>query len=239
MPSNDTSLFSPTPEGHATADGRFQLARHYRRAKRGPSDQVRDGWLLTDTLTGATRWAATVYDATERVTGQLAEEAELVGAEPIAVKWSERLRRDGAAVEVWLVLSADDPLAQRSVTRYLGLPTVKLGLVAAAADPGPAVARLLAHLGLPSVDRLTESGARLRLPQPEVPQAEDGAQVEHAFDTVVDALDAAAEGLSADQAREVFEMVARHAQALADGMPKPHPLRYGVVTPEWNKVKPL
>ena len=27
--------------------------------------------------------------------------------------------------------------------------------------------------------------------------------------------------------------------ALADGMPKPHPLRYGVVTPEWNKVKPL
>lgn len=220
MPSHDTSVFSPTPEGHATADGRFQLVPHYRRPRRGPADRVRDGWRLTDTLTGAYRWTATIYDAAQHVTAQLAEEAELVGVEPLAVKWSERLHRAAATLEVRLVLSDTDPLAQQSVSRYLGHPTVKLGVVAADAAPATAVARLLAHLGLPIVDRLYDSGTRVPLPQPSdaCEHTEGAPEVEHAFATVVEALDAAAEGLSAAQARELFELLARHAQAMADGM---------------------
>jgi hypothetical protein len=157
MAAVDTKL-RRTPDGRATADGRFTAVRHYRSARRGPNDRVADGWTTCDTLTGATGWKADLAEIELSISARLSDEARLRDDFPAAthVYWADN---DRSVTEVHLVLPAGS--ASRGGMSVDGRPTAKLGLVAGGRDVTDAdtlahATALLAHLGhgpLPRLER--------------------------------------------------------------------------------------
>lgn len=82
------SLIRKSTEWYQTPDGRFEVTAHYRPARRGPNSVVRDGWSLTDTLTGASRSAVTLSHAVAQINSRLYSEAIALGHGEDLYGWS-------------------------------------------------------------------------------------------------------------------------------------------------------
>lgn len=101
-------------DGSRTSDdGRFVATPAFRDARRGPSDKVRDGWDLHDTLNDTIRRVPTLTEAEKRVEAVLDDEAALSSGGPWTLSIPERSigpvgreawfeRRSGSPVSVLL-----------------------------------------------------------------------------------------------------------------------------------------
>lgn len=137
-------------------DGRWLAEPSFRLAYRGPNEQVRDGWTLVDTLTGARHWFEVGSDMDLHVTGTRLHETEIGGLADrvFAVNWKTTHR--SAPVEVSLVLSRTD--GYRCVYSFDGHPACLLGVFSNDDGIEDRVAALLATVGLPSQPKYGSEG---------------------------------------------------------------------------------
>lgn len=104
----------------------FIITRAYRRPKRGPADQVADGWTVEDPITGAKTPRDTLSGAEQFVREQVERETQIAAYHPKVVRavWNRDVR--GPWVELYLVVTNESPL----VSTITGEPRVYFGLMA-------------------------------------------------------------------------------------------------------------